>query len=109
MREQFLGMVAVVGLCLAAPGVATAADGAVETSMVTFKGGAGLVKGYLARPKGDGPFPAIVVVHEWWGLAEWIKENTERLAAKGYVALAVDLYRSEERRVGKEGKPRWAP
>lgn len=65
---------------------------AVTAGMVEFQGGAGLIKGYLARPKGDGPFPAVVVIHEWWGLSEWIKGNARRLAGEGYVALAVDLY-----------------
>ena len=36
--------------------------------------------------------PAIVVVHEWWGLDDWVKEQAEDLANEGYVALAVDLY-----------------
>ncbi len=64
----------------------------IDTSTVTFKGGSGQIKGFLAKPEGDGPFPAIVVVHEWWGLSDWVKENAERLAREGYVALAVDLY-----------------
>jgi carboxymethylenebutenolidase len=84
---------AVAGLCLVLAGVpAGAADRAVETSVVTFPGGAGPIKGYLARPKGDGPFPGVVVVHEWWGLSDWVKQNADRLAAQGYAALAVDLY-----------------
>jgi carboxymethylenebutenolidase len=65
---------------------------AVTTATVEFRGGSGPIKGFLARPKGDGPFPAVVIVHEWWGLTDWIKENAERLAGEGYVALAVDLY-----------------
>ena len=69
-----------------------AVPGKVESKMVEFKGGAGMVKGYLAKPEGKGPFPAIVVIHEWWGLTDWIKENADRFAAQGYVALAVDLY-----------------
>jgi carboxymethylenebutenolidase len=81
-----------LGFLTAVPTVAVAAGGPVDTSVVSFKGGAGPIKGFLAKPKGNGPFPAIVVVHEWWGLADWIKENTERFAGKGYVALAVDLY-----------------
>ena len=67
----------------------------IETTMVEFAGGSGPIKGYLARPQGNGPFPAIVVVHEWWGLSPWVKENADRLAGQGYVALAVDLYRGK--------------
>ncbi len=35
---------------------------------------------------------AIIIIHEWWGLNEWVKEQAEKLAANGYVTLAVDLY-----------------
>ena len=47
--------------------------------------------GYLALPKGAGTHPAIVVIHEWWGLNDWVKEQTDSLADHGYIALAVDL------------------
>jgi carboxymethylenebutenolidase len=63
--------------------------------MVKFQGGQKEVGAYLARPKGDGPFRAVVVVHEWWGLTDWIKGNADRLAQKGYLALAVDLYQGK--------------
>ncbi len=48
--------------------------------------------GYLARPEGNEPAPAIVVVQEWWGLNEHIKDVTRRFADEGFVALAPDLY-----------------
>ncbi|MBX6313208.1 MAG: dienelactone hydrolase family protein [Isosphaeraceae bacterium] len=70
----------------------TADQKAVQTETVEFRGSNGAVKGFLAKPQGSGPFPAIIVVHEWWGLADWIKQNAERLAGQGYIALAVDLY-----------------
>lgn len=50
------------------------------------------VKGYLAKPNVDGDFPAVVMIHEWWGLNENIKEMAKKLASHGYVVLAVDLY-----------------
>lgn len=49
-------------------------------------------KAYLSLPKGKGPFPAVVVIHEWWGLNDHVKHWTDRLAADGYAALALDLY-----------------
>jgi carboxymethylenebutenolidase len=50
-------------------------------------------RAYLSLPKGGtGPFPAVVVIHEWWGLNEHIEHWTDRLAAAGFAALAVDLY-----------------
>jgi carboxymethylenebutenolidase len=48
--------------------------------------------GYLARPTGDGPFPALVVVHEAFGLNDDIRAITRRFAEAGYAALAVDLF-----------------
>jgi carboxymethylenebutenolidase len=67
----------------------------VKTKEITFKSGDDDVKGYLAVPDGKGPFPAIVVIQEWWGLTDWIKENARHFAARGYVALAPDLYRGK--------------
>ena len=49
-------------------------------------------KAYLSLPIGPGPFPALVVIQEWWGLNDHIRHWTDRLAADGYAALAVDLY-----------------
>lgn len=49
-------------------------------------------RAYLSLPKGDGPFPAIVVIHEWWGLNSNVKHWADRLASAGWAALAVDLY-----------------
>lgn len=51
------------------------------------------VSGYLALPKGGGTHPAIIVVHEWWGLDDWVKAQTDSLARHGYTAFAVDLYK----------------
>lgn len=53
------------------------------------------VTGYLARPANapaDARFPALIVIHEWWGLNDNIRMMTRRLAGEGYVALAVDMY-----------------
>lgn len=48
---------------------------------------------YLSLPEGKGaPLPALVVIHEWWGLNDNIRHWTDRLAEDGYAALAVDLY-----------------
>lgn len=62
---------------------------------VSYKSGDETVKGVLYTPSGAGPFPAIIVIHEWWGLNDWVKEQASKLADQGYVALAVDLYRGK--------------
>jgi carboxymethylenebutenolidase len=72
--------------------MAGVARAAVKTSDITFQAGDDQVKGFLAEPDGKGPYPAIVVIQEWWGLNGWIKENATRLAEQGYVCLAPDLY-----------------
>jgi carboxymethylenebutenolidase len=62
---------------------------------VTFASGEGQAQGTLYLPESKGPHPAIVVIHEWWGLNDWIKEQAQNYAKQGYVALAVDLYRGK--------------
>jgi len=62
---------------------------------VTFPSGDATARGLLYLPHGNGPHPAIVVIHEWWGLNDWIKEQAANYAKQGYVALAVDLYRGK--------------
>ena len=64
-------------------------------TMITFAANGDNAPGYLVQPEGDGPFPAVVVIQEWWGLDDHIKDVAERFAAEGYVALAPDLYRGE--------------
>ena len=54
---------------------------------------------YLARPEGDGPFPAIVVIHEIFGLNDNICDIARRFAGQGYAALAVDLFAGRNRAV----------
>ena len=50
------------------------------------------VTGYLARFEEGTGGPALIVIHEWWGLNDNIRAMTRRLAGEGYTALAVDLY-----------------
>ena len=62
---------------------------------VTFKSGGDTVNAVAYVPEGKGPFAAIVVIHEWWGLNDWVKEQASKLADQGYLALAVDFYRGK--------------
>ena len=51
--------------------------------------------GYLARPADDGEYPAVIMIHEWWGLNENIRHMADVLAGQGYTVFAVDLYDGE--------------
>ncbi len=65
--------------------------GEIEASDVEFPGQDTTLMGYLARPAGDGSFPAVLVCHENRGLTDHIKDVARRVAMAGYVGLAVDL------------------
>ena len=85
MKSLFLALILSVALS------ALAADG----KSVSYKSGDETVSGTLYVPAGKGPFPALIVIHEWWGLNDWVKEQASKLADQGYVALAIDLYRGK--------------
>jgi carboxymethylenebutenolidase len=68
---------------------------AVTGKSVSYKSGDETVQGILYTPDGNGPFPGILVIHEWWGLNDWVKDQASQLADLGYVTLAVDLYRGK--------------
>ncbi len=70
-------------------------DPDLEARDIIFPGDGLELVGYLARPAGDGPFPAILVCHENRGLTDHIKDVTRRVAKAGYVGLAVDLLSSQ--------------
>lgn len=63
--------------------------------MVEFPSNGATGTGYFAVP-GSGSGPGVLVIQEWWGLNQQIKEVCDRLAGDGFVALAPDLYRGKE-------------
>jgi carboxymethylenebutenolidase len=73
----------------------TSASFAAEGKPVSYKSGDETVQGVLYTPAGKGPFPALIVIHEWWGMNDWVKEQASKLADQGYESLAVDLYRGK--------------
>ncbi|MGB0121888.1 MAG: dienelactone hydrolase family protein [Silvibacterium sp.] len=68
---------------------------ASQPTPVSFPSGNETVQGLLYSPSTPGPHPALIVIHEWWGLNDWIKQQASDFAAQGYVTLAVDLYRGK--------------
>lgn len=79
----FAGCVLLLALCAAAGENA-------HGEAVDYNG----ARGYVARPAGE-PSAGLIVIHEWWGLNDHIRELADRLAAEGYIALAVDLHDGE--------------
>ena len=66
------------------------------TKRVSFTGEKGAAaEGELAEPSGDGRGPAVVLLQEWWGLNDHIRDLCERLAREGFLVLAPDLYRGK--------------
>jgi len=51
-------------------------------------------RGYLAVPEGEGPFPALILIHEWNGLVDRVRQVADAFAEQGYIALAADMYQS---------------
>jgi carboxymethylenebutenolidase len=68
---------------------------AADAKPVAYKSGDETVQAVIYTPQGKGPFPALIVIHEWWGLNDWVKEQGAKLSDEGYVTLAIDLYRGK--------------
>ena len=68
----------------------------VISGMTRYRGESGEVPAYLVRPSGKGPWPAVVVIHEIFGLTDHFKDVANRLAREGYVAFAPDLFGTPE-------------
>ncbi len=71
----------------------------IQTRTVSFASGTHSLAAYLAAPNDPGPHPAIVVIHEAYGLNDNMRDIAQRLANEGYVALAVDLFAGRNRAV----------
>ena len=64
----------------------------LTTNTVTLHSGETDILAYLAFPKGDGPYPIVVVLQEIFGVNAHIRDVTERIAQEGYIAIAPHLY-----------------
>lgn len=100
LRRVLLGLVIVIGVLLVAVvgvvvGDSQAFEMAGDVTNVEYPAADGTtLVGYLAQPEAASePRPAVLMVHEWWGLNAEIAEMADILAEQGYVVLAPDTYR----------------
>jgi carboxymethylenebutenolidase len=67
-------------------------DDDLNSSMVEYPADGTLLSAFLCRPKQPGRYPGLILIQEWWGLNDHIKEIAQRLAKEHFVVLAPDLY-----------------
>ncbi len=72
---------------------ATAAGIGATFTTVSFPSGSDTISARWTAPDGSGPFPVVILIHEWWGLNDWVEGKGSELVDQGYGVLAVDLYR----------------
>ena len=53
------------------------------------------ISGCLAKPTEPGKYPGVVMIHEWWGLNDYIRDTAQKLAWEGFTVIAVDLFHGE--------------
>jgi carboxymethylenebutenolidase len=115
-RRSFLAGVAAGAGALAAPGAADPPrpdevkaldDPAVAHRAVTFPSGTLKVDGYLARPRADGRYPPVVVLHGNPGLSEDVRNAAAQLAQAGFVGLVMDWGSRAPRPAGRQEEDRW--
>lgn len=71
----------------------SARAGEIATKAVEYKQADTALEGYLATPKDlSGKVPAVLIIHDWMGVAAYSKERADQLAGLGYVAFAADIY-----------------
>lgn len=85
MKQAFLGLTVLLS--------AFVARAEIKTETVEYKQGDTTLEGYVAYDSRiKGKRPVIMIVHEWTGLGDYVKGRAKELAAKGYVAFAMDIY-----------------
>lgn len=105
--RQIVGVL--VWLCVVGLVIATAQSGMrpedpAQTN-VAFAGPGGVeLRGYMARPQTSGQLPAVLMVHEWWGLNHDMALLADALASEGYLVLAVDAFRGSVAQTAAEAR-----
>ena len=71
---------------------------------VHYVSGDSATTGYLVVPDGEGPFPTVILIHEWDGLNDRVRQVADAFADEGYVALAADLYQGRKGSTPEENR-----
>ncbi len=101
LRRIFWGFTAVLLIIILGSGGIILYEGwfgepSTQWTNVTYTDADGTeLHGYLAQPSETGVYPAVLLIHEWWGFNEGMTVLADALAAEGYVVLAADAYRGE--------------
>lgn len=75
----------------------SAPEGGVVTAEVDYDVDGTACRGFVAAPAGQGPFPAVLVLHDWTGVGDYVQMRCEMLARLGYLAFAGDVYGADVR------------
>ena len=80
-------------VALLLPAAVVPVQSAVVTETVTYRHEGQNLQGFMAYDDAiAGKRPGVLVVHEWWGLNDYVRDRARRLAELGYVAFAPDMY-----------------
>ncbi len=90
--HRFLPCLLILTLTIIRP---ASLEGAAAGSNVSFNSGSDTISAWWTSPEGNGPFPTVILVHEWWGLNDWVKTKGADLVQNGFAVLAMDLYRGK--------------
>lgn len=92
LRQAMLVFVGVVNFASA---LTLAADPKFKSEMITLTQAGTKFPCYVAQPESKTPAPGLILIHEWWGLNDWVKQQADKYARQGYVVIAPDLYHGE--------------
>src|SRR3989441_10831282 len=90
-RQLAAGVFAVAALCRLLPPIAAFGSPDIHAEYVKLLSGKDTVTAYIAYPERPQPAPAVIVIHEIFGMSDFIRQTTEQLAKDGFVAIAPDL------------------
>src|SRR5437870_7481694 len=90
-RQMAAWVFALAALCRLLPPVAAFGSSDIHSEYVKYLSGKDTVTAYIAYPERPQPAPAVIVIHEIFGMSEFLRQPTEQLAKDGFVAIAPDL------------------